>query len=198
MPRPRSFDEMAVLRTVMFLFWQGGFCATSMDEIENKTGVLKPSLYRCFGKKEDLFLKSYDLYETELLGPLMARLDEGDGRTGLKNFYQHLVARLNDDDYPKSCFSVRIASESPPVESIRRRVAGTAAVVEDQLYKTVRRGQLDGSITSGLDPRATARMLMSALFGITTLDSVSDDGGMLRDASMMLTAILSAGETKAA
>ena len=44
MPRPRSFDEMAVLRTVMLLFWQGGFCATSMDEIESKTGVLKPSL----------------------------------------------------------------------------------------------------------------------------------------------------------
>ena len=41
-------------------------------------------------------------------------------------------------------------------------------------------------------------MLMSALFGITTLDAVSDDGGVLRDASMMLTAILSAGEIKAA
>ena len=66
------------------------------------------------------------------------------------------------------------------------------------MYKTVRRGQLDGSITGGLDPRATARMLMSALFGITTLDAVSDDGGVLRDASMMLTAILSAGEIKAA
>ena len=133
-----------------------------------------------------------------MLGPLLARLEEGDGLTGIKNFYQNLVTRLNDDSYPKSCFSVRIASESPPVESIRRRVSATAAVVEDQLYKTVRRGQLDGSITSGLDPRATARMLMSALFGITTLDAVSDDGGVLRDASTMLTSILSAGEIKAA
>jgi AcrR family transcriptional regulator len=53
--RPRSFDEALVLDQVTALFWRQGYAATSMSDIVEATGVHKPSLYRTFGSKEELF-----------------------------------------------------------------------------------------------------------------------------------------------
>ncbi len=190
MSRPRSFDESTVLNAVMMLFWRGGYCSTSMDDIECSTGVMKPSLYRCFGKKEELFLRSYDLYEQKYMSPLLALLDEGDGLTGIKSFNQAALDRFNDDTYPHSCFCVRTVSDAPPVDGIKERVKTTVGAMEGKLRETVLRGQEDGSIAGHLDPTATAHLLVSTLFGVAVMDTICDDASVLCGTNVALTAIL--------
>ena len=49
----------------METFWQGGFAATSLDELSAATGMNRPSLYGAFGDKRDLYLKALQRYREE-------------------------------------------------------------------------------------------------------------------------------------
>ena len=55
--RPRLFDEEEALEELTALFWRKGYAQTSVTDLVEASGVHKPSLYRVFGSKEELFAK---------------------------------------------------------------------------------------------------------------------------------------------
>src|ERR1700723_2079032 len=56
MGRPKSFRREEVLEKAMPVFWKRGFADTSLQELEQATGVNKSGLYTEFRDKEDLFV----------------------------------------------------------------------------------------------------------------------------------------------
>ena len=60
MPRPKSFDEDTVLDQAVQLFWERGYEATSLADLEAHLGLGRQSLYNTFGDKQTLFLKALD------------------------------------------------------------------------------------------------------------------------------------------
>lgn len=77
--RPRSFDIEQVLGLVADRFRDGGFSATSLDEIAEATGLNRPSLYAAYGDKKAMYLaalqrlhdtldQSFDRLDAEALG----------------------------------------------------------------------------------------------------------------------------------
>ena len=56
MGRPKSFSREEVLEKAMPVFWKHGFADTSLQDLEQATGVNKSGLYSEFRDKEDLFL----------------------------------------------------------------------------------------------------------------------------------------------
>jgi AcrR family transcriptional regulator len=53
--RPRDFDERIVRAQSRELFSKQGYHATSIDDLVQKTGLLRGSLYKAFGSKRNLF-----------------------------------------------------------------------------------------------------------------------------------------------
>ena len=197
MPRPRSFDETDVLRIIMRLFWTGGYGATSMDDIERATGVLKPSLYRCYGNKEAMFLKAHQLYQEEVFGPLMEALDSKPGLDGVRAYFRCLVDRLIDCDYPSSCFVAKVSNEEPAEGSIRALIADAVAQIEDRLYRVLHRAQADGAVRPDVDPRALARLLLCMSYGLESTSSATPDRGVLEDSFKMFDRLLTSVESPA-
>jgi AcrR family transcriptional regulator len=64
--RPRAFDPDAVLETVLEMFWENGFAATSLDDISEATGVSRPSLAAAFGDKQSLYIKAMERYQSRI------------------------------------------------------------------------------------------------------------------------------------
>lgn len=62
MARPRSFCEEKVINAAMNAFWQHGYEATSMCDLEIATGLKRISIYNAFGDKEGMFLAALDMY----------------------------------------------------------------------------------------------------------------------------------------
>lgn len=60
--RPRGFTEHAALDAAMQVFWNKGYRATSIDDLVERTGASRASLYKMFGEKRDVFIKCLDLY----------------------------------------------------------------------------------------------------------------------------------------
>ena len=57
MGRPKNFSREDVLEKAMPVFWKQGFAGTSLQDLEQATGVNKSGLYSEFRDKEDLFLE---------------------------------------------------------------------------------------------------------------------------------------------
>src|ERR1700733_9609834 len=56
MGRPKNFSREAVLEKAMPVFWKHGFADTTLQDLEQATGVNKSGLYTEFRDKEDLFV----------------------------------------------------------------------------------------------------------------------------------------------
>jgi len=59
---PKQFDVAEVVRLARTVFWRKGYAETSLDDLEQATGLNRSSLYHQFGSKRELFdaaLRSY-------------------------------------------------------------------------------------------------------------------------------------------
>ncbi len=76
MSRMRNFDSEAVVRAAREVFWERGFEAASIPELEAATGLARSSLYNAFRSKRGLFDAAVQSYLDEVvrtrLAPLMA------------------------------------------------------------------------------------------------------------------------------
>jgi AcrR family transcriptional regulator len=62
MGRPKKFNREGVLDRAIPVFWKHGFANTTVQHLEQATGVNKSGLYTEFKDKEDLFLASLERY----------------------------------------------------------------------------------------------------------------------------------------
>ena len=60
--RTKSFDTDEALLAALSTFWERGFENTNMPELLESMGVGRASFYNAFDSKRDVFLKSLDLY----------------------------------------------------------------------------------------------------------------------------------------
>ena len=57
-----KFEREHVVRVASQLFWEKGFHATSLKDIEHALDMRPGSIYAAFGNKESLYSQALDLY----------------------------------------------------------------------------------------------------------------------------------------
>ena len=67
MARPKGFDEETALAAALEVFWEKGFEATSVQDLTERMGIQKASLYNTFGDKRALFVRALDAYSTDTI-----------------------------------------------------------------------------------------------------------------------------------
>ncbi len=155
--RPRLFDEEAVLAELTGLFWRQGFAQTSMADIVETSGVHKPSLYRTFGTKEELFATVLRRYLRERIAMFTALIDQaGPGTDGVHRFLEKFEEDAVSERGRDGCLMVMASNElrgSLPGydfatdyrrqlrEQIRALVA--QALPEDDIESEVSRARID-------------------------------------------------------
>ena len=66
MARPREFDTDVAIAKIADVFWDEGFEATSISDLEDATGLARARLYAAFGTKRDMLHLAIDLFELNL------------------------------------------------------------------------------------------------------------------------------------
>jgi len=99
MARPRSFQEPDVLTRAMLVFWQSGFTATNVRQLEAATGLKASSLYHRFGSKEQLFHEVLDHYLDKVVGWRVRRylLNQDDPLRGISLFLHSCYDYIDAD-----------------------------------------------------------------------------------------------------
>ncbi len=110
--RPRLFDEEAVLATLTELFWRQGYSQTSLSDIVDASGVHKPSLYRTFGSKDELFAIVLRRYLAERIAMFGSMIDQaGPGIDGVHRFLDLFEADAESDRGRDGCLLVMASNE---------------------------------------------------------------------------------------
>ncbi len=173
--RPRLFDEEAVLAGLTALFWRQGYSQTSMADIVEASGVHKPSLYRTFGTKEELFATVLRRYLAERIGMFAALIEQaGPGIAGVHNFLDLFEADAVSARGRDGCLMVMASNE------LRGTLPGYDFSAD---YRRQMRGQISALITRALPDAGTelieARtdLLTTYLLGLQVILRSGADAG---------------------
>ena len=167
MPRPKAYNEDAVLTAAMNCFWHRGYTATSMKDLEEATGLTPGSLYNSFGSKDGLFLRVLDYYVEQVCGVRVKHMcDNPRPLEGIRHYFTELF--LSDSAVSDiGCLVVNTSTELGPHDTVvRQRVRKAMKLVDVALTDTIARGQADGSIAATRSAADLAQHLGLLLSGL--------------------------------
>ena len=107
--RPRAFEPDVALSRALETFRDGGFAATSLDDLSAAMGINRPSLYGAFGDKRDLFLKAYERYRADVSAQFAKAFDPALSlRQSLDTIFSTALDLyyLAGENGPRGCFTV--------------------------------------------------------------------------------------------
>jgi TetR/AcrR family transcriptional repressor of nem operon len=171
MPRPREFDESAVLDSARDQFWRSGYAGTSVADLTAATGLGKGSLYGAFGDKHALYMRTLEGYCADVVANTHAELSTG-GRA-IDRLTRHLRATARGgaaDPHPPGCMMAKAAAE------LASHDTAVATVVEDSLTRwhddltsCIADAKEDGDVADDVDANVLAWTLLTMARGFEAL-----------------------------
>jgi TetR/AcrR family transcriptional regulator, transcriptional repressor for nem operon len=167
-PRPREFDEDDVIARATDLFWQRGYHATSVRDLGGTLDLSASSLYRTFGDKHTLFLRTLDHYRaTDSAEARDYLLRPGPTPQVLRDWLVRMVDKPEEGAAARGCFVVNTATELGADDpAIDERTQAAFDVTRNALQELIRRGCRDGDLHADLDVAATADSLFTLVLGL--------------------------------
>ena len=114
MPREIAFDETTILARARDLFWEQGYTATSIQDLEKALGIRRSSIYNTFGGKRELYNRTLQQYQEENLGRLRELLHGApDLRVALVDMFVHAATQEHPECLAKArgCYIVNATTE---------------------------------------------------------------------------------------
>jgi TetR/AcrR family transcriptional regulator, transcriptional repressor for nem operon len=104
MPRPKAYERDAVVIAARDLLWERGYEATSISDLEQRTGLNRSSLYQEFGSKHDLLEAALTCYADQIVAPLLADLTEPDADLDtIGAVFMRLAQLFRSRTHPATC-----------------------------------------------------------------------------------------------
>ena len=179
MAAARRLDREAALEQIMRAFWERGYEATSIDDLEAATGLKRGSLYHAFGDKAGMYKAALARYRECVDEPIRAVLDDPDPRRAISRFLEAHLAALADRGRPPGCLTTNACLEADRTPVGAGRDSLLAA--ETALCDALRRAQAAGTIAPGRDLRALARFFVGVVRGAAVVHRATGDVGFARD-----------------
>jgi AcrR family transcriptional regulator len=194
MGRPREFDPEVALTRALRIFWQQGYRATSLPDLETAMAIGRTSIYGAFGDKEALFLAALDLYAARHMQPALDALVAAPNiRAAIRAHFKALLAFFSDPTLPLGCLLTNVATECDRGASpIGRKLAALIGRNENAFYKALRAAQARGEVGASIDVRAVARYFAMTIQGLSVLAKAYADQALLHDVVERMFATLDA------
>ncbi|MGO4712431.1 TetR/AcrR family transcriptional regulator [Bradyrhizobium sp. 2TAF24] len=167
--RPRAFTPEVALARALDRFRDGGYAATSLDDLSAAMGINRPSLYGAFGDKRELFLKAYEHYRDDVGGQFATAFDPA---LTLRQSMERIFATALDvylagEHGPRGCFTVMTAgSEAMADPEIRGTVLRALAATDKALRKLLELAIARGELPADTDVELLVQVAGSAIHTI--------------------------------
>lgn len=182
MARPRSYDSETLALRTLTAFWQGGYHATSMDDLVRVTGVSRHGIYKEFGGKKDMFLSSFELYQKLVVSPALEQVEQKDATLeDVAAYFERQISLAEENGLPgPGCLVANSATEVAPHDA-------DVAHKVDAHNTRLRRGFASAIRNSadGISPRRSRQLAETMLVfatGLWAMSRVTSDARDLRRA----------------
>lgn len=167
--RPRRYDPDIALGAALQAFWQGGYAATTLDDISAATGMNRPSLYAAFGDKKSIYRKTLAKFNAEFLGALEAALfSDGSLPDDLIGFYRatlptYLAGQTGGLGCPVLCTA---PAEAAADDDIRADLTGALDWIDQTLIRRMQQARDTGELPPSTDAERLGRLAAALLHSL--------------------------------
>lgn len=163
MTRAAAYNRDAAINAAMTLFWQKGYHATSLKDLEGALAMKPGSIYAAFTSKENLFHLSLERYfsrNRDDFRKFMAAADTP--LTGLANFLRNIAAPNHDDPTRRACMLVKsLLNTTSEDGAITRQISNYLSMMEGEMAAVFSQAQNIGELPASADPATLARRFQS-------------------------------------
>jgi TetR/AcrR family transcriptional repressor of nem operon len=170
MARTREFDETAVLEKARNLFWERGYTATSIQDLEKSLGISRSSLYRTFGGKRELYDRTLREYRAENMGLLKKLLGETSNlRETLTKMFTDTAMQQHPEcqSNARGCYMVNATTEmANTCSDLLKMVADNREEFVEIMQGALARAQVQGKLEKQRDAADLANYLFVCYSGL--------------------------------
>lgn len=182
MPWAKQFDVDAALAKAMEAFWQRGYEATSMQDLVDRMGVNRGSLYATYGDKHAIFVAALRRYDEtmrrDFIADIEARLPP---RAAIRAMFDAFIEAVACKAPNRGCFLTNSALElAARDDAVGAIVARSQEGIEAFFQRAILAGQAQGEFSAGIDPGTAARSLLASLIGLVVLTRSRPELALLR------------------
>lgn len=173
----QKYDRQDAVNKATQLFWEKGFHATSMRNLQEYIDMRPGSIYATFGSKEGLFKESLQCYTEASLKRLAIFSEQTNSPLEvLKSFVQSVVLNDSGKKPNEICMLVKTISElteeNTELLSESKRLL---KVMEDAFAALLIKSQEQGELDTSKDPQRLARFIQMQLIGLRAYTRANSD-----------------------
>ena len=141
MPRPRQFDEPALLDAAIELFWTRGYAGTSIEDVARATTVGNGSIYAAYRSKDGLYLSAVTRYCRRLTDMVRAAMTgrTGDVATSMREYLELIICDCISQPGRRGCLMLNSLTLLDRVPQLRTVIDLTTrdlqAILEERLLR---------------------------------------------------------------
>ncbi|WP_077529860.1 TetR/AcrR family transcriptional regulator [Vreelandella utahensis] len=175
MPRSARHDHQDTVRRAAHLFWERGYHACSLKQLEAVLDMRPGSIYAAFGSKEDLFHAALMFYYEQLQEGLKQELEShGTVLEGMRAYLRRLAAEATGEIGKGSapvpaCMMVKTLLEvTVDTPGLTDTVNHLFDRVEQDLTATLDQAREKGELPPNTDCARLARLWQAQIIGLRT------------------------------
>lgn len=167
MPRQKKFDENHALVAAMHVFWDKGYEGTSLNDLEEATGLKRTSIYNAYGNKRQLFEKTIKLYQKEVFQALLNEMKNAlTAKQGIKSLLEAVVNLHFSKQTPGGCMvALSLMEKTQHNQSTSELLENTLGFVVDTILNFLKLHNTH-SDKSEVDLRTQASLVVTTMAGI--------------------------------
>lgn len=178
MPRPTTFNSDVVLDRAMRVFWTYGYTATSVQNLVEKTKLLRGSIYNTFGDKRSLYIQSLQHYGQIVMRRAAEIVEKpGSPLAHLRALFMEVVEMSPEEKRRGSMICNCIVEVVPHDKEIGKVVEGIVDEFKAVIQSTLERAEQAGELSPRADTQALTHYLASNFQGLC----VTAKGGAPRE-----------------
>ncbi len=195
MARATLHNRQDSLDQALQVFWQKGFHATSLKDLEQAMDMRPGSIYATFGSKDGLFQEALDYYARMAIAELERSLSKypSSPLQGLAA-YLRLLGSLRDQVLPSNaCMLVKSLLElGVREESALSKVESMLAEIESRFTTSFMESQRIGELGSQLNPVLLGQRLQAEVMGLRAFAQRKVDSSAVHDVAEAMASSLDA------
>ena len=165
----------------MIQFWESGFDGSSMQDLVDRMGISRQSLYDTYGNKRELFESSLKRYRDEVIEPRIREIaDPSVSPTdSVRNYFKAIIDGA--PGMPIGCLMVRTATEiSPEDREIGALLDDCVSMVQKSVTTIVERGQASGEFDATRKAKELAGSIVATGMGLHVMRRLPNRGKSMR------------------
>jgi TetR/AcrR family transcriptional repressor of nem operon len=190
--RPTIYEDSNIIKKAQEVFWQKGYSATSLSDLQKATGAGAGSFYNTFkGGKKEVFKKAieerrlaFDTFKNELAksdSPLEL----------IKDFFRS-IAEADANEHLKGCIIANTVVEMTYIdEDLETNAVQILKEVEQMFTAIIKTEQTKGNMQAKTSPEVLGKYLITFWCGLNTLRRMYPDKKILKDQIEMQLAVIS-------